>query len=299
VAGHSTDFLIGRLVGFAISGMMMDAVLEASEQLDCPNFYWALASLPENRLFETRDSIEFESVLISRLTSQLQPLPDYPIGAVAARDQIRRLADQVNSTLGSTLQGDSSEFGARIMSGLYVIAMADESRELLATTTDWGERARRLSAPEAVLRASLLNLARTRDGWVKWSLLPEETWRQYKSEQMASLQDSESMRDPLAALVGLLTPAVDVARRAGRRTLQERNFLSTIEAIRMHAAQQGELPKSIENLRPVPCWPDAIALSPFGYHRTSPTTATLTRGERWPGDSESIFQIELRKGNDR
>jgi hypothetical protein len=298
VAGHSTDFLIGRLVGFAISGMMMEAVLEATEQPGCPNFYWALASLPENRLFETRDSIEFESVLISRLTSQAKPLPDYPIGAVAARDRIRILAEQVSSTMGSALQGGTSDFGAKMMSGLYVIAMADESRELLATTTDWGERARGLSAPEAVLRASLLNFARVRDGWVKWSMLPEETWSQYKSEQAAAIKDSASMNDPLSALVGLLTPAVDAARRAGRRTLQTRNLLSSIEAIRMHAAQKGELPKSIDNLRPVPAWRDAIALAPFGYHRTSPTTATLTRGERWPGDPESTIKIELKKGND-
>ncbi len=298
VAGHSTEFLIGRLVGFAISGMMMDAVLEASEQPDCPNFYWALACLPEHRLFETRDSIEFESVLISRLTSQSQPLPDYPIGALAARDRIRSLARQVTETLGSSTDSSPDEFAAQMLSGLYVIAMADESRELLATTTDWGPRARELSAAEAVLRATLLNFVRVRDGWVKWSLLPEESWSQYKSEQAAAVKHSMSVADPLTSLVGLLTPAVDAARRAGRRTLQTRNFLSSIEAIRMHAAAQGELPKSIENLRPVPCWPDAIALAPFGYHRTSPTTATLTRGERWPGDPETTFHIELKKGND-
>jgi hypothetical protein len=279
--------------------MMMDAVLEASEQPNCPNFYWALASLPEHRLFETRDSIEFESVLISRMTAHTKPLPDYPIGAKAARDRIRIFADQLSSTMGMAMEAGTNEFATDMMAGIYVVGMADESREMLATSTDWGERAWELSAAEAVLRASLLHLARVRDSWVKWTLLPEENWLQYKSEQANAIKAAASNSDPVSSLVALLTPAVDAARRAGRRTEQTRNFVLSIEALRMHAAQSGELPDSLEQLRPVPCWTDAITLKPFGYHRTSPTTATITRGERFPDDPETSFQIVLQKENHR
>ncbi len=300
VAGHSTDFLIGRLVGFAISSVMMHVVMEAIEQPGCPNLYWALASLPEHRLFETRDSIEFESVLISRLinpllpsSNHLAPLPDHPIGADAARVRIQELAEQAYATL---MPGDASDVTAKMMSGIYVVTMVDESRELLANTTPWGERATELSAPEAVLRATLVKFARIRDGWVKWSLLPPEVWSEYKAETSAAV-DQQSKRDILVSLVNMMTPAVDAARRAGQRTLQTRNLLISIEAIRMHAADAGELPKTINALRPVPCWNDGIALAPFGYQRTSATTATLTREERWPGDPETVFHLELIQGN--
>lgn len=296
VAGHSTDFLIGRLVGFAVSGMMMEVSLEAMQQPHCPSFYWALASLPENRLFETRDSIEFESVLISRMM-KAPALPDHPIGADEARMLIKDMADQ--ATLALTYGGDerSNRFNAKMMSGLYVVTMADDSRDFLARTTDWGDKARDLSAPEAVLRASYLKFERSRDSWVKWSLLPPEVWGEYQAEMDAADQGNLVSRDILSSLVAMLRPAVDAARRAGRRTLQQRNFLISIEALRMYAAENGELPESIDKLRPVPFWDDGMALRPFGYNRTSPSTATLTRDKRWDSDPETTFRIELMKGN--
>ncbi len=298
IAGHSTDFLIGRLVGFAVSGVMMQATLEAIEQPDCPNLYWALASLPEHRLFETRDSLEFESVLVSRLLTTSPPLPDHPIGAAAARDRIRKIAEQGRMSVAYSMKVGSSDFSVRMMTGLYVVGMAESSRELLATSTDWGDRAKELSAPEAVLRAVRLNFMRARDEWVKWSLLPPEVWSEYEVERSAVFEKQQSQRDVMAGLVYALAPAVDAARLAGRRTLQTRNLLLSIEAIRMHAAVTGELPKTLNKLRPVPCWNDGISLTPFGYQRSSESTAMLTRQERWPGDPETTFQLELIQGDE-
>ncbi len=295
VAGHSTEFLVGRLVGFAISGMMLESALEAMQQPDCPNLYWALASLPETRLSETRDSIEFESVLISRLIRQPPSLPDHEIGAEAARQYIRQLASDVYATM--TYTGQEDVVAANFLSGVYVVTMADASRDLLASTTHWGERAQRLSAAEAVLRATHLRLARIRDDWVKWSLLPPEVYDEFGAERRAAMRGDQDQRDALKAMITMITPAVDAARRAGRRVQQTRNLLICIEALRMHAAENGELPVSIDKLRPVPAWEDAIAQKPFGYQRTSRLTATLTRQPRWPSDPETTFQIELTKGN--
>lgn len=296
VAGHSTDFLVGRLVGFAISGMMMNATMEAIQQPGCPNLYWALASLPQNRLFETRDSIEYESVLVSRMMKS-RPLPDSPIGAAKARLLIKELAEQVTVALAYGGEDDSNHVSAHMMSGVYVVTMADEAREFLAESTPWGERALELSAPEAVLRATYFRFERARDSWLKWALLPPETWPEYEAEQNAIDKANMRTKDIMASLLTSLQPAVGAARRAGRRTLQQRNLLISIEALRMHAAEKGELPETIDRLRPLPFWMDGISLTPFGYNRDSPTTATLTRGKRWPGDPNTVFKIELVKGN--
>lgn len=295
VAGHSTDFLVGRLVGFAITRMMLEVVEEAIQHPDCPNLYWALAGLPEHRLFETRDSIEYESVLISRIFDDSDPLPDYPIGEAAARERIRKMSRQANLTMfyGFNSGKDRSE-SSQLLTGMYVVMMAEPSRDLLASTPQWGERARELSASEAVLRATQLKLARTRDRWVAWSLLPPELWDEYEAERNAAFDLNQSSLDLMESLSNMLTPAVNAARMAGRRTLQQRNWLMTVEAIRMHAARQGQVPKTIKNMRPVPAWQDAIAAKPFGYHRTSPTKATLTHAPRWNGDTETTLHIELR-----
>ncbi len=296
VAGHSTDFLVGRLVGFAITRMMLEVVEEAIQYPECPNLYWALASLPENRLFETRESIEYESVLISRIFEDTDPLPDHPIGEVAARERIRRISRQADLTMfyGWGKEQDRSE-SSQLLTGMYVVMMAEPSRDLLASTPEWGERARELSAPEAVLRTTQLKLARSRDRWVAWSLLPPELWDEYKAERNAAFDVNESSLDLMESLVSMLTPAVNAARMAGQRTHQQRNFLLTVEAIRMHAASKRELPTTIQNMRPVPPWRDTVAAKPFGYHRTSPTKATLSRAPQWNGDTETSFTIELKE----
>ena len=288
IAAHSTDFLVGRLVGYAISNLMLDAIEEAIQLPDCPSLYWALASLPEEHLFEVRDSVEFESGLITRLMGR-QALPDKVIGAEAARAEIRRLAKEVHMIVNYDERSDLTL--PSLFSGLYVVAMADDSRDFLATTA-WGEDAFKLSAPEAVLRATLLKYSRARDQWVKWGMLPDELWSEYRAERDAAIRATES-GDPVLAVINLLTPAVDAAHQASRRLRQTRNLLISIEALRLHAASAGGFPESTERLRPVPCWQDSIARKPFGYQRTSRTTATLTRSPRWANDTDFSLALEL------
>jgi hypothetical protein len=272
---------------------MLDAILDAIQQPGCPNLYWALAILPEDRLFEMHRALEFESGLITRLMPDVSTLGDDPIGPERSRRLIRELAQQAAATLAANGDRAANDFNAKLASGLYVVTMADEARELLAQTTPWADRAWRLSAPEAVLRASYLKIARYRDRWLKWSLLPPEAWDAYEAERNASLGGDGDPSDMLFNLLTLLTPAVDAARRAALRTHQTRNLLISIEAIRMHAVDSGELPESIENLRPAPAWNDPLRDAPFGYRRTGPGTATLSRSPRWPGDEQTTFKIEL------
>lgn len=296
ICGYSTDFLVGRLVGFAISGTIFGVIEEAVQQPDCPNLYWAIASLPEHRLFETRDSIEFESVPMSRVFDSIGTLPKEPIGAVAAREKIRRLIREASETTFSMTSRPNTS-SAELAAGMYVVTLADPSRDLLAATKEWGERAYDLSAAEAVLRATQLKFTRLRDHWVAWSFLPPDAWGATRDEWQKHFLQPAPQADLLISLINSLVPAVDAARNAGRRTEQQRNWLATIEALRMHAAENGELPTSLDNLRPVPAWQDAIALKPFGYQRSAPNRAALIRAPRFRGDTETTFTVELKGTN--
>lgn len=291
-AGRSTDFLVGRLIGFAIHSLMMGVIEEAIQRPDCPNLYWALAGMPVERLFETKQALEFESVLTSRIFDFAEPLPEQPIGAAAARERIKRLIDDANATLISA--GGENGSTSKLMAGLYVVSLTEPSRELLSETAEWSGRVDELSSAEAVLRATMLKFARARDRWVAWSTLPNESWDEYTAEREMAFGESASDGDLLVSMVNMLMPAVQAARSAGLRTTQQHHLLATIEAIRMHAAKTGELPKSLDAMRPVPAWQDALAGAPFKYQRASKTEAILTRTPRFPNDQESIFQIKLR-----
>ena len=294
IAGHSTDFLLGRIVGFAMSNMMMSVIEEAIQRPGCPNLYWALVALPDQRLFETRESLEFESVLLARVFDAAEPLPDRPIGEDAARERIRKLVTEARLVLSNLAEDDDDRESSSLMAGLFVAMMTEPSRELLDETGVWRNRADQLSPSEAVLRASRLTFSRKRDHWVGWSMLPPHLWDEYASERNEAFAGQQPRADLLAALIRGLMPAVDASHQAGRRSFQKRNLLCTLEAIRMHAAEKGEFPASIKTLRPVPAWQDAITLESFGYQRTAPDRAVVSRASRWSGDTDTKLVIELK-----
>ncbi|MGB0598942.1 MAG: hypothetical protein ACPGLY_19835 [Rubripirellula sp.] len=295
-AGHSTEFLIGRLVGIAISDVMMNVVEEAIEQPGCPNLYWALSGLPSERLFDTKQALEFESKFLSLLFDVGDPLPDTPIGADAARVKIARLIKNASQGIGMVNSDADSGggVGLQLTAGLYVVAATEPSRELLADTEQWAGRVDQLSSSEAVLRATVLKFNRIRDRWVAWLSLPAEFWDDYVIQRQAAFEDFESDDDPLLQLVNSLMPGVDAAQTAGLRARQKHHLLLSIEAIRMHAGQTGKLPESLEMLNPVPAWRDAITGKPFEYERKSFTKSVVRRGPRYPGDEESTIQLRLR-----
>ncbi len=296
-AGRSTNFVIGRLVGIAISGVMLITVEEAIERPDCPNLYWALATIPAERLFETGEAIEFEVDFLGRFETGIEGLPTTPVGSNSARRRLIQLAKSASGLVGGSENGFRDD-QIRLLVGMYTVTLGEPSRDLLAETTSWGEAARELSLPEAALRAAVLKLARVRDKQLKWTLLPQPQWTEHQDKADAAIDESVSVRDPATVLVGLLAPAVRAVREAGARGEQQLHFLITLEAIRMHAASYGELPESLSQLDPIPAWNDPLTTEPFGYQRNSPNTATLTRAPRWSGDDDTEIEIELETQGD-
>ena len=301
-AGHSTNLIISRLVGFAIAGVMLGTVEEAIRQPDCPNLYWALATVPADQLFETGDAIEFELDLLGRFGGSGLVLPNSPIGAESARQQIFELMGSLMGSVDSasaSMIGEFNENLLRLGIGSLTVMLGERARDLLAETTPWGEQAYELSIAEAVLRASLLEISRVQDTQVKWMLLPQPQSSEHLHKVDSAFQGAMSMHDPITTLVvGLLSPASISARAAGERSERQLHLLITLEALRMHAASHGELPESLEKLDPVPAWNDPVTTQPFGYQRTSVTTATLDRPPRWPSDRDTEIQIELAKEGD-
>ena len=290
ISSRSTDFLISRLVGQAIAQVTMRVLQDAITQEDPPNLYWALASVPAENLFEIRASLEFESVLVSRILKDVSNLPDASIGADQAR---AKLLELIKTLTGMTESLNSGTDTSQLAAGTFVIAFAEKSRETLADTDQWQDRVDELSDSEAVLRATVLEVKRMRDRWLAWSLLPDYLWDSYSKERNAVFDEPGDSFNPATMLILQLTPTVDAAKKAGLRSMQQYNFLLTLEALRMHAAETDELPESIDGLRPVPAWRDSLSQKNFGYQRTKPHSATVTRHPRFNNDTETTFEIKL------
>jgi len=171
--------------------------------------------------------------------------------------------------------------------------MARPSRDYLAATSSWGERAFELSPPEAVLRATRMRLERVSDAWMKWTYLEPSHEPESLDRAEEALKQATKSGDPAIAMVTTLAPALKAASNAGKRSLQHRNHLLTTEAIRNYCATHDELPESLSDLNDLPPWRDPFTLKPFVYERTSPTTATFERAPRYSGDNEKIYTLKF------
>ncbi|MEM9588267.1 MAG: hypothetical protein AAGA03_13375 [Planctomycetota bacterium] len=278
ITGRSTDFAVGRLVGFAITELMLGVVEEAIQIDGCPNLYWALASLPIEELTETQRAIEQESLWIRRVAGLSENLPDSAIGEHESRRLLKRFADDVEQIIpkpsgrSRLAQRQLIDFAA----GIIVVGTSESAREYLAQETGWGEKANQLSAPEAVLRTMQVKAQRLSNESEKWSYLPEDVAAQASDFDPRSIPASSHL-DVLSELARVLQPAIKSVRKSSNRVQQVHHWLVTIEAIRMHASRYGTLPDTLETLRPVPAWLDPLTGEAFLYKKLSPSQASLSR----------------------
>lgn len=295
--GRATDFFVGRLVGMAIASMMLDSVQEAITQPESPNLYWALATIPAAMLFEVESSVEAEMGIFSRLTGDRGRLPGVPIGDDLARVRLIEWIRNATRTLG--VVNDVAPEIESLLAGIYAAAFAEPSRDLLAERTDWGDRARDLSAAEAVLRAAHFKINSLQQDVVKWFYLPEHVRADYTALSAQSLEQFAKQAYPVGILIGTLAPAVQAAYGARQRALQKVHWLLTLEALRMHAAAHGELPDALANLDPVPACDDPLTNEPFVYQRISATRAKLEREPTLAGEQETTADVILHLQEDK
>lgn len=291
--GQATDLLIGRLIGFALAGIMVGQAQELMTQPESPNLYWALASLPPS-IWEIQEALEYEANMTGRMFPSLSDLPDS--GAAEAVWQ-QRLVEATRDylALGSLKENQDHTIQARLLAGMVVLGFSETARIYLQQIGYTSEEVAAMSPSEAVMRGTWERVRRIQDDFAKWALLPRTASEDYWREGEESLQMNGSVSEPATILLNLLMPAMQAAQSAGTRTEQSVAFLATIEAIRMHAAEHGQLPASLENLQPVPALRDPATGAMFTYERTSETEARLERAFASPGQPDTVVRLELVK----
>ncbi|TWU47122.1 hypothetical protein [Rubripirellula reticaptiva] len=293
-AGNSTHFLVGKLIGVAIAQRMFAVIETAIIREDFPNLYWALAAMPSDRLFRMNESLEHESVLLNKLIQQTGEFTNEPIGRNAAIARLEPLAITIDDFIRANNGGESEPELARLMSGVYVAAMAEPSRELLAATAIGEKRASELSAAEAVLRSIRLRWERHRDRYLAWTMLPPELWTNYETERDAAFGNEPEILDPIDKVAWTVTARLSLPISASYRAELTRNRLMLLEAIRMHANDTGQLPETLSGLRPVPAWLNPLTALPFGYQLSHADHAVVSYDTGVPAEPKSTIHVALK-----
>lgn len=292
MTGHENAYLVGRLVRFAVISVTLDLVESASQLEGCPNFYWALSTVPKH-LFDIQDVLELECqnpLLVFGVSS----LPQTPIGERAAVAKLKKNIDVLGFAMTETGGGSVASNGLLIAAGLQIAGSAAACREILENDPQWSGRSGELSDAEVVLRANQMECRRLVDQFFSGALLPAPIREPYlnvgEAELTAPIGDSPVL--PARLAVRMLLPALNAIFRAEHRIREQ-----YIDAINLQAIRSGgdtdALPTD-ESTIPLPLWPSAGDRPQPAYKRTSATEATLERvNEMEPGQFKKV-KVTLR-----
>jgi hypothetical protein len=260
--------LVSSLVGIAIASVMNEQLIELIQSRNSPNLYWAIAELPRP-LIEIRKAIELELSWPDRIFPFLRDAETVE----RSPDEWKRLFRQTIVKIGQLSAVTDMPFGNDLaMTGIMMHGYVRAKRRLAEQGFDEAELNQMPAMQVIAIYQSRVN-RRIRDEIRKWSLLPhDQAWARLEQSEAMLQTDGyfgiHSENGEVLPMASLLFPALSAARKAEARSWTSLNFLQTIEALRMYAADHdGQLPDSLDDIRSVPVPRDPVTMGSFAYER--------------------------------
>jgi hypothetical protein len=286
-------FLINSLVAIAGALRCSDAVLELIERPDSPNLYWALTVLPRP-LIDLRKNLEYEQGMLEMQFPDLKDLDrerspeEWNASLIRVRKEVERIAHldrsfEAKPGIGPTDPAAKSPD-------------LPTARKYLTETVAIPAAKVEAMPPAQVLLLYISNYFHEyRDDIFKGEYLPfPEGWpiSHTAAERLKSVPETEA-----GVLVRAFLPAIQKVRLSQARIERKLAALRVIEALRMHAAaNDGQLPDKLDQVKVVPVPNDPGTGKPFLYERDG-KTATLIG--RIPGEALNTtglrYQLTIRK----
>jgi hypothetical protein len=258
------ETLIQKLVGISIANIMRDGIQEMISTPGCPNLYWALASIPQP-LVNVSESLLWELHSIYHVLPMLAMLTEAETAHWSDDEASRKWAQLVDDLA----QLDENESSVRVSLTIAAVTQVDVAKARLLAAGESADRLAKLPAMQIVLLDAAVELRTIGDNIGKGHLLPFSVAKPLLEQEEARFQDwvQKNRTTSVGAIIARLLFSVMLqAKQAETRMLMNHNRLMTLEAIRMHAAEHdGELPKSLDELSPVPAMPDPSSGKAFEY----------------------------------
>jgi hypothetical protein len=260
LGAHPT--LIGDLVGIAVANLAIGPLEELMEQPGSPNLFWALTDLP-HPFIDLRNGLQGERTIMATefaLIDDKAPMED---------TQVRKVVDRLTE-LGRVNEG--SREPARDIGQWLDQRVKDEdhvraARARLVASGLPADRVKSFRPIQVILVDEKLAFDSTRDEATKGMSLPFWQAEQLGVKNVPSKEKDET-------LLGGLIPATHRVRMAQARLDQRLALLTCVEALRIHAAENGgKFPARLEDVK-LPLPTDPVTGKAFIYKLTE-GTATL------------------------
>lgn len=279
-------FLINGLMGIAIDVTQLVAVEAWVVAPGSPNLYWALTDLGRPLVSLDR-AVDQERLLIERAIPELADAsePTTPEGWSARLAAIdRRMRDLAAKMFPASDKPSEQEEHLKASLGADLadykrLHLEDLRRRLIVTGDFPADRVRTMSDDEAAVRGILLEYRIVWDASFRdWHL----TFREAEPRESASEAKWAAAKRGPVALIPAFVPGLASARIAVSRLDRRVAMLRAVEAVRMHAAANGgNLPAALDEIREAPVPADPSTGKPFGW-KVDGDVATLSVPEpKW------------------
>ncbi|MCU0704650.1 MAG: hypothetical protein MUF18_11795 [Fimbriiglobus sp.] len=276
--------LIGMLVGIAIDGIGLGVVEEMIQQPGCPNLYWSLTERPAEG-FSPRKAAQGERVIIH---AHFKPLTgDEPL----TEEELQKMTAVIDP-IAKLARGEEGEDKRPVPSVRFAELAKDEKKlaEFRKELTTAGRK------PEAVAKFPPLQVVLAHN-LLRYQILLDEMSAVFQlphteAMKLGTAVEAKLKADADAVLAKELLPSVSKVRSALTRQQQRVAYLRVIEAIRLHAHENGgKLPEKLADIQlPLPL--DPATGKAFEYS-VKGDVATLSPGNADP--LTRVYEIRLRK----
>jgi hypothetical protein len=284
--------LISHLVGVAIVTVAVDALEEMVQQPGCPNLYWGLTDLG-SPVLDIRTGAGGERVW---LVEQVRPIIEAtgPLSDEQLAAAFRRF-DNLYVTEGPPKKDAPPPPSAQYKKLATDAKFVEAARAFLIETGGKPDVVKTFTPLQAVFLADFRHLEVYRDDCLRTLTLP--LWQ---ADPLARAIDDDLKKqkaDGKLVLAPELVPAVLRVRQRSTALDQRVAYLRVIEAIRLHAHDNGgKLPASLDDIKlPLPL--DPVTGKPFTYAVRAGGVAVLHGGNPTPGNDRGnrVYEITIRK----
>lgn len=267
------SFLISGLVGIAQANMSNACVIELIARKESPNLYWALTELPKP-IIDMRTAVRFEMTMVMRMfpfmaNAEEQEHSPEEWSRLLAEGFIE--AQQVVDFNAHHVQDRS--VAQLAVTGLALVTYPNAKQRLIASGMD-AARVEEMPVGQVVTVDASREYRRLADGFEKWWYVPYPAGKGGEQKADLALEGGKFSGGYGRMLAQLLLPALQAARSAQVRLEWQLSALQVVEAIRMHAAEAGGLPSTLEEITVVPLPENPATGKPYQY-RLDGGTAVL------------------------
>jgi hypothetical protein len=292
--------LIQMLVGQAITSIMVGRAEDVIRHPDGPNLYWALTTLPRP-LIDPRPSLDGEARFSTSFLPWLKEMQAGPV----SEDQAQKALRDTLRMMGAVAQDVPKEEKLTDLIGNFGLAagLAAQGKQAKKDLLARGWKEKDVAAMPNAQAVILLTAAVHQEVWddqVKLFHLPVPA---AAAEMARTRKRADDLRkahpdNPLIAVFAMLYPAVEKVHHAHVRVDRRLTQLRAVEAVRLHAAASGAVPKALAEATTVPVPDDPATGKPFEYKADGDTftlTAPPPKGEA-PNPSNAFeYVVTVRK----